>query len=206
MAKGDQTRVEKPATDPPSTPRARLVADTAITVLAEQGSRGLTHRAIDRAAGLPEGSTSNLFRTRDALLAATLRRQVEREMEMYATMPAPESIADIDSAARWMAALIHAFTSADNSELVSARYELFLEGQRRPTFRKLLDEVRDNFILMVDELLGRLGLERGKRNSMAVLVTLDGLSANQVFHRTSTLSEAEIKSQLAHLLGSFKPA
>jgi hypothetical protein len=73
-------------------------------------------------------------------------------------------------------------------------------------FRTLLDEVRDNFILMVDELLGRLGLERGKRNSMAVLVTLDGLSANQVFHRTSTLSEAEIKSQLAHLLGSFKPA
>ncbi|MEI6447561.1 MAG: TetR/AcrR family transcriptional regulator [Actinomycetes bacterium] len=206
MAKGDQTQVEKPMIDPPSTPRARLVADTAITVLAEQGSRGLTHRAIDRAAGLPEGSTSNLFRTRDALLAATLRRQVERETEMYATMPTPESIADIDSAARWMAALIHAFTSADNSELVSARYELFLEGQRRPTFRKLLDEVRDNFILMVDELLGRLGLERGKRNSMAVLVTLDGLSANQVFHRTSILSEAEIKSQLAHLLASFKPA
>ena len=206
MAKGDQTQVEKPMTDPPSTPRAKLVADTAITVLAEQGSRELTHRAIDRAAGLPEGSTSNLFRTRDALLAATLRRQVERETEMYATMPAPESIADIDSAARWMAALIHAFTSADNSELVSARYELFLEGQRRPAFRKLLDEVRDNFILMVDELLGRLGLERGKRNSMAVLVTLDGLSANQVFHRTSILSEAEIKSQLAHLLASFKPA
>ncbi|HLL33473.1 MAG TPA: TetR/AcrR family transcriptional regulator, partial [Streptomyces sp.] len=48
--------------------RADLVADTALALLAERGMRGLTHRAVDEAAGLPQGSTSNVARTRQALL------------------------------------------------------------------------------------------------------------------------------------------
>ena len=43
------------------------------------GGRGLTHRAVDRRAGLPQGSTSNYFNTREALLEAALARLVELE-------------------------------------------------------------------------------------------------------------------------------
>jgi len=57
-----------------STPRAALIADTAIALIAERGLRGLTHRAVDEAAGLPSGSTSNLARTRAALLETALAR------------------------------------------------------------------------------------------------------------------------------------
>jgi hypothetical protein len=46
--------------------RRALIADTAISTLARDGMRGLTHRAVDRAAGLPEGSASYHFRTRQA--------------------------------------------------------------------------------------------------------------------------------------------
>lgn len=59
--------------------RAELIADTALTLLAERGMRGLTHRAVDELAGLPQGSTSNHARTRQALLEAAVRRQAERE-------------------------------------------------------------------------------------------------------------------------------
>src|SRR5579884_4067254 len=52
--------------------RRREVVDAAVRVLGEQGSRGLTHRATDLAAGLPVGTTSNHFRTRDALLEGVL--------------------------------------------------------------------------------------------------------------------------------------
>ena len=54
--------------------RRAEIADTAITTLARDGMRGLTHRAVDRAAGLPEGSASYYFRTRQALLKATVER------------------------------------------------------------------------------------------------------------------------------------
>src|SRR5262245_42599709 len=48
--------------------RELVLLDAAIEVLAERGTRGLTHRAVDARAGLPLGSTSNRFRTRNALL------------------------------------------------------------------------------------------------------------------------------------------
>ena len=60
----------------PST-RTRQVGDTAIAVLADQGARGLTHRAVDQAAGFPPGTTSNYARTREALLTLALTRIAE---------------------------------------------------------------------------------------------------------------------------------
>jgi hypothetical protein len=36
------------------------LADVAIETIAAAGMRGLTHRAVDRSAGLPEGSTSTV--------------------------------------------------------------------------------------------------------------------------------------------------
>ena len=59
--------------------RTRQVGDAAIVVLADQGARGLTHRAVDRAAGLPPGTTSNHARTRAALLTLALARIAELE-------------------------------------------------------------------------------------------------------------------------------
>ena len=57
--------------------RTRQVGDAAIAVLADHGARGLTHRAVDQAAGLPPGTTSNYARTREALLTLALTRIAE---------------------------------------------------------------------------------------------------------------------------------
>lgn len=47
--------------------RAALV-DAAVEVLAAEGARGLTFRAVDTAAGVPTGTSSNYFTSRDDLL------------------------------------------------------------------------------------------------------------------------------------------
>jgi hypothetical protein len=57
--------------------RREQVLDAAITVLGGDGSRGLTHRAVDAAAGVPAGTTSNHNRTREALLAGIVTRLAE---------------------------------------------------------------------------------------------------------------------------------
>lgn len=51
-----------------------LIADSAIEVVARDGVRALTHRAVDSEAGLPSGSTSYYCRTRSQLLALTVDR------------------------------------------------------------------------------------------------------------------------------------
>ena len=48
--------------------RRTEILDAALRVLAEHGMRGLTHRAVDEAAGIPPGSTSYYFRSRSALV------------------------------------------------------------------------------------------------------------------------------------------
>src|SRR6478609_4318410 len=69
--------------------RRTLLLDAALELVGTQGMRGLTHRAVDAAAELPAGSTSNYFRTREALVLGIVERFIVREREM-ATWPRDE--------------------------------------------------------------------------------------------------------------------
>ncbi len=64
--------------------RLELIGETAVHLLAERGMRGLTHRAVDEAAGLPLGSTSYYARTRAALLGVALARMTSLEAGEFA--------------------------------------------------------------------------------------------------------------------------
>ncbi|MCK0520260.1 TetR/AcrR family transcriptional regulator [Williamsia sp. DF01-3] len=61
--------------------RADVIADTAIGLIAGQGLRGLTHRAVDSTAGIPQGSTSYYAPTRQALLGLAARRLAQRSAD-----------------------------------------------------------------------------------------------------------------------------
>ena len=69
--------------------RRRDLADAGLSVLAREGARGLTHRAVDHEAGVPTGTASNYFRSRDALIAALVERIGQRLAPDPATLPAP---------------------------------------------------------------------------------------------------------------------
>ena len=61
--------------------------EAAVRLVGEQGIRALTHARVDEEAGLPKGSTSNWFRTRDALVAGVLVWIAEQERaELTVTM------------------------------------------------------------------------------------------------------------------------
>src|ERR1041384_7226955 len=63
--------------------RRQELLDAAITVLGRSGIHGLSHRAVDVAAGLPAGSASNHFRSRGALGEAVVARIVARERAIW---------------------------------------------------------------------------------------------------------------------------
>lgn len=107
------------------------ILDAAIARIGEHGMRGLTHRAVDAAAGLPAGSTSNYFRTKDALLAAVVERFTVRERsnwEEMATTSWPRTPADL---AATLARFARDSTGAQRS-LTLARYAILVEGAQRP--------------------------------------------------------------------------
>ena len=67
--------------------RIDRVAAAAVQVVARAGMRGLTHRAVDRQAGLAPGSTSNVFKTRAALIDGILFQLIQREQAALDALP-----------------------------------------------------------------------------------------------------------------------
>ena len=111
--------------------------DAAITVLGERGTHALTHRAVDAAAGLPAGSTSNHFRTRDALFDGVVVRFAERERANFDRVVARRSPTTPDALAEVMVALAREATGPQRS-LTLARYAILVEAAIRPELRARL--------------------------------------------------------------------
>lgn len=111
--------------------RRRLIARHALDVLAEHGARGLTHRAVDHAAGLPPGSTSYYHRTRAALLDACLDDLVRQDEEELAALAPVLRAGDADALAAALAHVLHRWVTTERTRQLG-RYELFLESLRRP--------------------------------------------------------------------------
>src|SRR3954469_19932213 len=115
-----------------SSARARQVGDAAIAVLAGQGARGLTHRAVDQAAGLPPGTTSNYARTRAALLTLALTRIGELETaDGESQLGRPDALGG-PGLADGLAAVLHRWvTDPGGRQRVLARFELALGATER---------------------------------------------------------------------------
>lgn len=117
--------------------RRRTIADAGLTVLAREGSRGLTHRAVDAAAQVPTGTTSNYFRSRDALIGGLVERIGERlaptpeDLERRANAaPGPGLFAD------YIRDIVRRLT--EDRDVTLALFELRLEGGRRPEVAAVL--------------------------------------------------------------------
>ncbi|MFD9026640.1 TetR/AcrR family transcriptional regulator [Streptomyces parvulus] len=118
--------------------RAALV-DAAIEVLAAQGARGLTFRAVDGEAAVPVGTASNYFANRDDLLTQTGARVYERLHPDEATIARQRAAGnDRDTYVLLMRELVDRVSSFRSGYL--ALLELRLEATRRPGLRAVLTE------------------------------------------------------------------
>ncbi|GHB26814.1 hypothetical protein GCM10010377_15950 [Streptomyces viridiviolaceus] len=182
-------------------PRTDLVADAALSLLAERGMRGLTHRAVDEAAGLPQGSTSNLARTRQALLELAVRRLAEREARVLALHEMPDPSGGLDALVDALALATHRALTR-NRELTLARYELALEATRRPELRAHFDAAGARFRDQLGALVTAMGSTDPGRHVLSLVAWADGLMFSCVagsFH-AEVPGLGEVRAGLRELL------
>jgi DNA-binding transcriptional regulator YbjK len=121
--------------------RRALLGDAAIAILAREGGRGLTHRAVDREAGVPQGTTKNYFPTRESLLEAAAGRMAEQHRaaveRLQSTTPSQVSPSQLGEL---YPALLNRAVNGDPTQLL-AMAELYLEAVRRPGVRQALGEM-----------------------------------------------------------------
>ncbi|MCR2799797.1 TetR family transcriptional regulator [Microbacterium sp. zg-Y818] len=166
--------------------RRRLLADAGLTVLAEEGSRGLTHRAVDEAAGVPIGTASNYFRSREALITGLVDRIGERL--------APDPAALQERAARppsralfteYLRDIVHRLS--ENRDVTIALFELRLESMRRPEVAQLLGSWRRGGFEGDVAFNQQAGLPGGRREIALFHYAIDGL----LFDRLGTPIDPE---------------
>lgn len=117
--------------------RRAALLDAAIDVLADEGARGLTFRAVDQRAGVPAGTASNYFASRDEILTRAGERVYER-LEPDEAVPVSTFTGPRDRAR--LTELMHALVErvADFPAGFLALLELRLEATRRPQLRDVL--------------------------------------------------------------------
>ncbi|MEM9135378.1 MAG: TetR family transcriptional regulator [Actinomycetota bacterium] len=122
---------------PTNPTRRKELADAGLRVLARAGARGLTHRAVDTEAGVPTGTCSNYFGSRDELLGALAEHVFVR------IGPTPERLAelarrrpDLDLLVDYIRYIVERTTA--EPDLTLALFELRLEARRRPGLAAVL--------------------------------------------------------------------
>ncbi|MDE1915267.1 MAG: TetR family transcriptional regulator [Sphingomonadales bacterium] len=157
--------------------RRAAIADAAIDILGEQGSRGLTHRAIDKHLGYPEGTTSAYFRRREDLVVVTIKALFDADFRrinlLFDTLLAREAV-DLASVAQWFARMLAAVRQEQGPVRMLARYECFLMAKRNPDTDRLLRASFDLRTERTEEVFRRLGAANARRAAIQFEILLRG--------------------------------
>ncbi len=154
--------------------RRSALADAGIRVLAEEGARGLTHRAVDAAAGTPRGTSSNYFATRDDLIAALVSRIEERLTPNAETLASlADRVPDRALFADYIRDVVRRL-SADR-EVTLALFELRLEASRKPAVAEALGAWRRRTFADDVAFNKTAGLPGGRAELAMFHYAIDGL-------------------------------
>ncbi|MFC8934409.1 TetR/AcrR family transcriptional regulator [Rhodococcus sp. NPDC057135] len=190
--------------------RRALIANSAIRVIARDGVRALTHRVVDKEAGIPQGATSHHARTRLALLELIVNTLAER------------AIADAKQAATFLNASAHCEhqlsiadlagviaklveTLSDRREDMKARYALVLELDDEPLLRGKLttqSEVHAITREVTATLLDRAGLSISDKRIEELISLTDALVFQRTIIQENTSPESILTAYLHGIASS----
>ncbi|MBL1087299.1 TetR family transcriptional regulator [Streptomyces actinomycinicus] len=159
--------------------RRTLITDAAIATVARAGLRGLTHRAVDVAAGLPAGSTSYYFRTRASLIEACYLRLAELDLAdvdqgVLEQLPPHPGALSRNEVAIALAETLHRWLTTGRERQL-ARFELILEAARNPDLRPRLHEAGMGARARASKIIAGLGATRPEESAELLVAWTEGL-------------------------------
>lgn len=134
--------------------RRRELCDAAIQVLAEHGSRGLSHPRVDRQAGVPNGTTSYYYRTRAALLRGVAQRVAE--IDTANMLSVTEGSTRSGSPFGRVAQLVMMQGEGSGLVLNKARHELLLASTRDPALAEVYQDFVPRIIAMSRDAVAQI--------------------------------------------------
>lgn len=160
--------------------RRLALLDATVRVIGRGGIAAVDHRAVAAEAGVPLGSTTYYFDSKDDMVARALEHVAEREAERLrgesergaldvGSDLLPERLADV---------VIRAW-AGDRLTLL-AQYELYLESARRPDLRPAAERWDRAYRDLLQHALELLGVPDPSSRARLLCASLDGLLLDHV--------------------------
>lgn len=196
-------------TDQPD--RRELLLDETLAIVAEGGLAAVTHRAVERAAGVPHGSVTYHFGTRDDLIDALVERmvatcaaqvsQIAHSVSMALAAPAARGAGeglDVDAVTRALIAWMDG-----TRQLQLARLELELAGARDPRLGRRMTDAARIFWRMCEPIVLAMGSTDPELDARAMSAAIDGLLLDHLAHEP--VDPAVVRVGVRQLLRSWAP-
>lgn len=187
-----EPRARRPAAD-----RREEMLDATIDIVARQGLRALTLRAVAQEVGVSHPLVAHHFGTRDRLLEAAVRHSMTRT-ESIATPQTPSGrVEDFALDAEQIA--------AKEPVLQAFQYEMILESTRRPELVPHIHELYAQWRSMTREAMQDVGIRDLDAVSHLVFAAMDGLVFEQLVLGT-TEQTADAMRVLRTMIGLYAAA
>jgi AcrR family transcriptional regulator len=193
--------------------KRREVLEATLRLLAREGPRAVTHRAVAAELGTSVRATTYYFDSREALLEAALRHYGERaiarfdEIEQLFAMGLPAGPAD-EHAVSLAASLLGATVASDLADTVGGlvvELEWILEIARRPALEDTYAAWQARLERMLESNAARLGSPSPSLDARVALATLRGLELEALSRPSRRRTDAEIREVFARLLSALTP-
>jgi TetR/AcrR family transcriptional regulator, regulator of biofilm formation and stress response len=154
--------------------RREQILEATLRVIGRSGRQAVTHRAVAEEAGVPLGSTTYYFKSRDDLLRQALEHVAASEVERYAARA--EELRAVKSARELADRLIDDLVAAAKDRIAYiAEYELWLEAGQRPELREAAQNWCDAEQRSVVGAMEALGSAEPATDASLVVAAIDGL-------------------------------
>lgn len=164
----------------------------AVGVVAEQGLRNLTYRAVGRAAGVTHTLVAHYFGSVDVLIEEALRKSLRDSVDSLSLRP---GTGDLDALIDGVATMVER-----HPEDQAFQYELILASRRQPALQPLVRAVYDAYIAELAAELTLAGLAPDPAHTHLIYSAANGL----VFHQL-TLGDSDLTERaLDHLREHFE--
>lgn len=187
--------------------RRTQVLEATLRLLAREGPRAVTHRAVAREAGTSLRATTYYFSSRDELLVQALVHYARTAFDRFDRLREPlgsEGGDDdpLEQAADVLASTVLSDLEEDRTGLV-AEYELALEIGRRPELEPAFSDWQKRLEKLLAAYAGLLGSRRPELHARLVLATLRGLELEALAHPSRPPRREDLRGVFAELLRSL---
>jgi DNA-binding transcriptional regulator YbjK len=191
------TGVERRGSGPRGAARRAALLDATVRVIGRGGIAAVDHRAVAAEAGVPLGSTTYYFDSKEDMVAQALAHVAEAESERLRVL-AERGVLEHGAgslAERLADALLDLWTG--DRVVLMAQFELYIESGRRADLRESATAWDRAYRDLLERALDGLGAPDARRRARLLCAGLDGLALD---HVATGSSRAELRSLTVEMI------